>query len=454
LITTQQKRVPWSWVVAIVAPALIIQLNESCANAAMSFTTRKFTKIPYIITLVTSSHVLLNMFISPYVSWKSDRIWTRYGRRKPFLIAGWTGVATALALMPLAPSLPVLILAAILFGISMDLTSYGPFDPLVNEVIPQPQRGRAQSIRMLFTQSGQLLFMGVLIKNFKEKNINGISWLTGERLLYWVVAGAVLLCVLHFHLFVKEKEVPVKPGENRFSFKPFITGIFGERQHRMIFILVFASVALNAGLASLGPLMTTEQFGYDMKTLGNLGVANTVIRMCIILPVVGFVADRVNRMKMFQWTMILTTMYPLCWWGYIHFFAPRGIPPIKVMIFSEFCSAIVHMMDNCTVGPLLFDFIPRNKMGTVYAGMTWVRGITRIIAINGVGVFVTYYNRLLPRVDGITDYSSGFLYVFLIYVLGLAGTFYFASQARKGRVLPLGKAPIQTSEPEPELAAA
>src|SRR5678815_2909521 len=105
MILTRQKHIPWSWVILITATSGVGMLVESVSTTALTFTMRKFTSDPALIAFLGSINIAFNFLVAPYASWKSDRIWTRFGRRKPFMVAGMCILLPALVAAPLAPSL-------------------------------------------------------------------------------------------------------------------------------------------------------------------------------------------------------------------------------------------------------------------------------------------------------------------------------------------------------------
>lgn len=116
-----------------------------CAmGGAFLFSLKKFLDNPAGLTFIMSVPTLLHMVFAPYVNLMSDRIWARYGRRKPFALAGWILAMVAMALMPFMPNFWMLIVAYLAYQVALNLR--GPMDPLNNEIVPPWQRGRFAAI--------------------------------------------------------------------------------------------------------------------------------------------------------------------------------------------------------------------------------------------------------------------------------------------------------------------
>ena len=76
-------------------------------------------------------------------------------------------------------------------------------------------------------------------------------------------------------------------------------------------------------------------------------------------------------------------------------------------------------------------------MGTAQAGFNLVRGITRVITLNGLGIWVTLYSSwFLPA--GKYDYFSGYLFMILLDFVGLAILISFGWKVRTGVIKPVG----------------
>jgi len=74
----------------------------------------------------------------------SDRIWTRWGRRKIFLIIYFSGLATIYFFYPLAPN--IFVFVTIMFLASIVSIFGGSFESLKLEIVPPYLRGRSGAI--------------------------------------------------------------------------------------------------------------------------------------------------------------------------------------------------------------------------------------------------------------------------------------------------------------------
>lgn len=445
MIRTQQTRVPWLWVAVILLPIFGIRLVDFIAQTLLAFTLDKHTNDPSVITFLTSVNVLFNVLVAPFIAWKSDRIWTRYGRRKPFVIIGWIGIAVLIAFIPDAPTLWLVGLLIIGYNFFQDLNT-SVYQPLIMEVVPPPQRGRMQAARQGIILVCAMYFQWMIIRNFDKVTRFDLSFLglgkvliNGEQVAYWVISAVVLCCVVMIGFSVNETKPKSIPNLNeRFSPKAFISSVFMSKEQLKVYLLSFALMAMGMGIGSLSALLVTKQFGYSKEQMGEWYFWLKIFQFFLVLPFAGYIADRFDRIKMFLFGISMSTIYPLAYWAYIHFVAPNNIPsPYAIIGFTGF-DIIVDFTVQIAMIPLIFDYIPRNRMGTMAAGMSICDGLAKFILMNGVGLFVKYYSMIFCP-PGIIDYSSGYLFVFLVGCVGTACGFYFLHEKNAGRVIPYGK---------------
>lgn len=93
------------------------------------------------------------VIIQPLIGQSSDRIWTRLGRRRPFILGGAVLASIALVLMPNCPS--VWMAAGLLWVLDGTINaSMQPFRALVTDNLPEEQNAQGYAIQSLFIGLG------------------------------------------------------------------------------------------------------------------------------------------------------------------------------------------------------------------------------------------------------------------------------------------------------------
>ncbi len=439
MIKTLQKSVSW-WGVALLMSTTGVQaIVEATSAAPLTFTLKKFIDDPALIAFLGSINLAFSFLVAPFVSWKSDRIWTRFGRRRPFLIAGWSLLVLALIACPLAPTLWILVGVIIVWQFATDFGYGAVWSPLLYEVVPPHQRGRAVVMKKLISLSSLVFFNYVLLSQFDaihsiELPLVGAMTLTGEQVIYFVAAALVALAVLNITFNVRETEPAGHSLRESFRLFAFLREVFGSRQWIMIYLLLFCSVSLTASLGQLAPLLITEQFGYTKKLYGQMLTLQLLLSVFVALPIAGLLADRFDRFRVFQVGLVLTTIHSLVFWVWIKFGTPGGIPAPAIIIAFGLAHSIVDTIAALAIEPYFYDLTPPNKMGTMNSGFLIVSNLLRMCLVTAVGFWVKIYSSVFAA-PGTYDYLSGYLFIFLLSSVGVAVSIFFARERRAGRVV-------------------
>jgi MFS family permease len=430
-------------VVCLCLPWVAAFYLENVSRAPLAFTLRKFVENPLLIGFLSSLNVAFNFMVGVVTSYMSDRIWTRWGRRRPLLICGWLGSAAALICIPLAPNLWVLVAAIVLYQFCVDVAS--PFEPLYNEVIPPEQRGRAGTIRQILQSVGGLAFFGVLMTQFdREYGLDafGDAWrISGEMVVYWSVAA--LLVLVSLLLIFGVRETPPPGGVRREAFAPvtFARELFAQRQWWMVYLLFIAPLLAyaNGAIGTFEPLLRTEQLGFTKEQLGWTQFWGMLCSTLVVVPLAGLLADRLPRLLLFEFGLLGSGVVNLVFYLYLRFVADYTIALGTMFGFGLATGGCATFM-FIVWGPLIYDYIPRDRFGTVAAGLTFVSGVVGFLTLNIYGSWVKAFTLLFDvRGGGKSDYSSIYVLQFIGSCGAVALTRLFAREERRGRIKPLGR---------------
>ena len=157
---------------------------------------------------------LMGMLVQPIVGTLSDRTWTRFGRRIPYLFIGAAVAVAVMCLLPNAGSLGLTISAAMIFGLIMLMlldTSINmamqPFKMMVGDMVNEEQKAKAYSIQSFLCNAGSVVgfvfpffFAFIGLKNVAAKGVvpESVIW------SFYVGAAILILCVIYTVAKVKE----------------------------------------------------------------------------------------------------------------------------------------------------------------------------------------------------------------------------------------------------------
>lgn len=407
----------------------------------MTFTMRKYIDSPILINSISSLDVLFNLLIAAPCLYYSDRIWTRMGRRLPFIIISFIVLAITLLLLPMVShALPMAILVVI-WLIFWDVGS--TFDTLIMEIIPPEQRGRAAAIGAWFFQGVIILSSVVIAGRFDDVVETAGFQLRGEELIYWWAVACTVFCILILVLFVRENQpLGPPPVDHGHGVTGAMKNLFADKSLWPVYLLVFSTILMQTGLGAIDPLLTTEQWGYSKQEMGTNMLVGGIINLFLVIPLVGLIADRMNRLTMFMVGQFAALVFQIIYYVFVQFILPDQRPSIAQMIFFGQLMSSAGQLSMIASQPLIYEYIPRSMMGTAQAGLNFVRSITRLITLNGIGIWVSYYSQwFMP--EGQYNYFSGYLFMILMNILGLIFLGWFAYQVRTGKILPLGVTEFQ-----------
>lgn len=164
---------------------------------------------------------LAGIIIQPIVGSASDKTWTRFGRRIPYLFVGSVVAVIVMCLLPNAGSFGMTVGTAMIFGLMslmfLDTAinmAMQPFKMLVGDMVNEKQKGLAYSIQSFLCNAGSLvgymfpfIFTWIGISNIAEKGT------IPDSVIYSFYIGAAILILCVLYTTAKVKEMPPKEFE-------------------------------------------------------------------------------------------------------------------------------------------------------------------------------------------------------------------------------------------------
>ena len=157
---------------------------------------------------------LMGILVQPIVGTLSDKTWTRFGRRIPYLFVGATVAVLVMCLLPNAGSLGMTAGMAMIFGLTalmfLDTSinmAMQPFKMLVGDMVNEKQKALAYSMQSFLCNAGSVVgfifpffFTFIGISNIAAAGVvpDSVIW------SFYVGAAILILCVIYTTLKVKE----------------------------------------------------------------------------------------------------------------------------------------------------------------------------------------------------------------------------------------------------------
>jgi len=305
MIITCRKQIPSRWIGFVILPWASFTLNFAVVGAAFIFSVKKFVDNPAGVAFILSLPGFLAIIAAPLSSFLSDRIWTRFGRRKPFVVSGGIGSVIALIAMPIAPNFWTLVAAYVLYHLSDGLSA--PRDPLKQEIVPPHERGRATGAMSWCQNLATVIFYSVMLGRFDDISYLAGFPLHGETVIYWSAALLLAAMMLLVTLGIKEIDQKSALVGERLSIRNFVGGLL-DRELWPVYLIVLSFGLLNF-FSGFGPflstLLYTDQWGYTKQEMG-MNVAIGGVVNLFIIGLLTLFADRLPRMRAFRTLICLS----------------------------------------------------------------------------------------------------------------------------------------------------
>ena len=192
-----------------------VQIAYALQSANISRIFRTLGADPHDLSFFWILPPLMGIIVQPVVGTLSDRTWTRFGRRIPYLFVGAATAVLVMCLLPNAGSLGLATVGAVLtFGLialmlldtSINMAMQ-PFKMMVGDMVNEEQKGKAYSIQSLLCNAGSVvgyvfpyLFAAIGLSNVAPEGIvpDTVIW------SFYIGAAILILCVIYTTMNVKE----------------------------------------------------------------------------------------------------------------------------------------------------------------------------------------------------------------------------------------------------------
>ena len=159
---------------------------------------------------------LMGIIVQPIVGTLSDKTWTRFGRRIPYLFIGAAVAVLVMCLLPNAGSLGMAVSTAMVFGLlslmfldtSINMAMQ-PFKMLVGDMVNEKQKTLAYSIQSFLCNAGSIAgYVFPFFFTFLGISNQAPSGVIPDSVVYSFYIGAAILILCVLYTTAKVKEMP------------------------------------------------------------------------------------------------------------------------------------------------------------------------------------------------------------------------------------------------------
>lgn len=387
------------YMIALVSFSLGTGVMNFCLITALQATLKPLTSSAFVIGMMTVMISMNTIWATPYALWKSDRIWTRYGRRKPIVMLMGPPLVVTLLLIPHCHSL--WLMGTVVFLTTIALSSVmGLIQTAIGDSIPDKQRPLATGM-WHFTANGLAGFlMARYVLGLMDPGLHrvGGGWLTFglNGAGHWPYTVAAIVSTLTSSIFLlvfREHYVEPRAAE---KFRLFSYGkqIVRVREHLLIYvILLFQPLFVLVG-SWYFPTLAAETLKMSKAQYGHAQSWGGMIVMISCVPL-GILFNHLRHRRAFTVAACLMAIVPITW-GLFFMKTAAGIA--FYFAAQQFAFSIFRL----NFSPYITEYTTPRCVGTVFGVANSVNGIIRtvMVLISGVLIDLMGKNYRLPLWGG------------------------------------------------------
>lgn len=303
---------------------------------------------PTLALFIMTWDNIINVFTQPWVGARSDRTWTRFGRRKPWLLVGVPIALVGFVLLPFAQSVLAIATFILITNFGMALFR-SPTVAWLGDLYRPEDRSKANGIINLMGGVGGLLafFGGGVLYNLYGR---AAPFIGGA-----VVVALASLVVIWRVREPRELASQATPEETTGVWEN-LRAVAGRRERSGLYVLLaillwfMAFNALEAGLSSFAVFT----LGIEPGTASLLAGSITVSFILFAIPA-GWFGTRFGRRQPILWGLV--GLIVLLTAG---FFIIQGtVAFVLILVLAGFCWAMV----NVNSLPLVYDYGDEGRIG-------------------------------------------------------------------------------------------
>ena len=381
--------------------------------------------------ILTTAPGILNMTICPYVSFKSDRYRSKWGRRIPFIIWTMPFLCASLALMGLGDDLCGLLqrnseflrhftpatITVVLIAVFLIMFQFfnmfvgSVFWYLFNDVVPPQFLARFMGLFGIVGTGAGALYNYFVFK-FAESHMREIF--VGAAVLYFIGFG--MAC-----LMIKEGEYPPPEGEDDNSGKGMkgILTFFKESFSHKFYWFRFLSTSFGAAAGTIwtfGVFFNLEM-GLTLDQIGKINAVSSIAMMAAMYCMAIFV-DRWHPLRITVYGAVFGVLanFMALVWIFVtlpgNYFFWLNLGNILVATFLNALVAVAGL-------PTEMRIFPQSRFGQFCSAQAMLRSTFTVI----FGVLAGLFIDLVRILCNGSDYSYRFIFLWTTIFAGISATF-------------------------------
>jgi len=406
----------------VVPSVLPLRLKDlGCSNLVLSL-------------IISTIPGILNMTICPYVSFKSDRFRSRWGRRIPFIICTMPFLCLCLAMLGWSDEVTIFLrthvawfcnyapatLTIAVIGFFMTLFTFfnmfvaSVFWYLFNDVVPAQFLARFVGLfRIVGTAAGALY--SYFIFEFARSNMREI--LLGAAVLYLIGFGLVCFMIKEGQYPPLEDKAPEQEKKSKLHVvKAFAAESFSNKFYWLVFSLTAIQTA--TGAINVFTVFFNQNMGLTLRDIGRLGTITMIAAMAAMYFTAIFI-DRWHPVRVSVYMVVLSLAGTVMSWVWVFVSLPSQYYfwlTVGIGLVAAFQAALAGGASF----PRDMRVFPHSRFGQFCSSQALFRSFCTLIA----GLLAGVYMDVIKRFCAVPDFSYRFIFawntVFTIALIVIA----------------------------------
>jgi MFS family permease len=383
--------------------------------------------------VMTTLPGIFNFTITPWLSFKSDRHRSRWGRRRPFILMTMPFLTLSLIFIGFSHEIgawahahllsgstvsqaTVIIVLLAIFAAMFDLFNMfvnTVYWYLFNDIVPIECMGRFMALFRLVSTITTAAY-NFFIFQFAESHMREIF--LGAALLYLIGFGAMLLRV-------KEGEYPDPTDDgNRVGLiekiRIFSRECFSMRYYWDVF-LTNTFVAMAATIGVFG-IFFSKSLGLSLDQIGKMAAVSAItVPVCFLFA--GSLVDRWNPVRVSTYVLVNSVITGLGAWVWLFVKTPPPMVYVWIgIVTGAIFAAPLSALSQTAEMTRLMRLLPREQYGQFSGALAMVRALAMMLGGVLAGLWVDFWRSLYGD-----DYAYRFNFLYREVLILLAFYFYY-----------------------------
>lgn len=359
------QRVSVAWSLIYGAARVGIGIHDIFFNAVAGFFLAGYGLPNSVIGFLANERSFVGSVLQPLAGAWSDRLQTRWGRRRPFMLLI---VPAALGFVVLAtyPPLPIVVLIFVLGPILLGIGATA-YEVLLPDLVAEEQRGTVNGMNRALAFAGGIVLLVLAAQVWDDQ-----PWL-----VFLLVAASLLAGLLITVVGIHEAPVASAQGAPPVRFRP--RAYFAQiLSYRPAAWYVLAYFVYWFGIGGITPFIT--RFGHQELGIPEsetfILLLSLMIATLVAVGPSGWLGDKVGKKRVTQWGLGIFAVVIL---------VGSQVQTREQVVIAMALAGLAQAVPTALAYPLFTELVPATRMGELSGLSTMVWSLAQPLGATAFG---------------------------------------------------------------------